>query len=195
MKVSLTGRRLEISDAFRTELAQKLDKLTRYKIDFTTVTAVASIERERHCLEVTLRASDGFTFAASASTGDLYSSIDPVVEKLENQLRRYKDRMSSHSPRVKRDYAKTASRMVLAAPLPDSPAPKAKAGAAAEAEEKQDAIIFEEKIELVPMSVEEAMQQLESLERQFWLFLNEDYKLNVLYRRHDGHYGLIEPEL
>lgn len=192
MKVSLTGRRLNISEAFRNELEQKLDKLSRYKIDFTAVSAVASIERERHCLEVTLRAADGFTFAASAGTGDLYSSIDPVVEKLENQMRRYKDRMSSHSPRVKRDYARTASRLVLAGPLPAAPpAPDRKA----EEEEKQDEIIFAEKIELVPMSVDEAIHQMEALERHFWLFLNEDYKLNVLYRRQDGHYGLIEPEL
>lgn len=194
MKVSLTGRRLDISDAFRKELEQKLDKLTRYKIDFTSAVAVASIERERHCLEVTLRGNDGFTFAASASTGDLYSSIDPVVEKLEGQVRRYKDRMASHSPRVKKDFAKTASRKMLAGPVPDYGKPPAAPADDANGE-KRDTIIYEEKIELVPMSVEEAMHQMEVLERAFWLFLNEDYKLNVLYRRQDGHYGLIEPEL
>ncbi|HNW92776.1 MAG TPA: HPF/RaiA family ribosome-associated protein, partial [bacterium] len=163
-----------------------------HKIEFSAVSAVASIERERHCLEVTMRGSDGFTYSASAITGDLYSSIDPVVEKLEVQLRRYKEKLTSHSPRQKRDYAKTASRKVLGSPVAGVVPPPAEDN---EADDKPDAIIFEEKIELIPMSVDEAIEQFEALERPFWLFLNEDYKLNVLYRRHDGHYGLIEPEL
>lgn len=191
MNLAITGRHLDITDALREQLLGKLGRLDRYKLEFITANAVASVERGRHRLEINLRNRDGFTFTTDVVSGDMYANIDLGIEKLEKQIRKYKEKSRSHLARSKQQAEqRTASRTVFSLELPDAEEKPEPAGDAPD-----QTIIFEEKIDLLPMSVNEAILQMETIDRAFWLFLNEDYRLSVIYKRRDGQYGLIVPEL
>jgi putative sigma-54 modulation protein len=174
MQLFVKGRNLEITDALRAYAEEKIQRLTRYLENIVAATVVLSIEKHRQIAEVTLRVRD-LTIRAEESTDDLYSSIDLVVEKLERQILRYKERIVAHMDRG-------TLRVEWEAP----PAP---AGAEA------PRVVKVKRFAVKPAEVEEAILQMDLLGHAFYVFRNaRTEEVNVLYRRRDGHYGLIEPE-
>jgi putative sigma-54 modulation protein len=175
MQLSVKGRNLEVTDALRSYAEEKLTRLTKYLENIVTANVVLSVEKHRQIAEVTLRVRD-LTIRAEESTDDLYSSIDLVMEKLERQILRYKERIAAHVTRG----ATREERGVSAA------------SALGEAESR---LVKTKRFAVKPAEVDEAVMQMNLLGHSFYVFRNaRTDEVNVVYRRRDGHYGLIEPE-
>jgi putative sigma-54 modulation protein len=174
MQLSVKGRNLEITDALRQYAEEKLGRLTKYLEQIVSASVVLSVEKHRHLAEVTLRVRE-LTIRAEESTGDLYSSIDLVAEKLERQILRYKERIVAHNARA-----------TLREP---------REAAAEERVPEGPRVVKTKRFAVKPTEISEAVMQMELLGHSFYVFRNaRTEEVNVLYRRRDGNYGLIEPE-
>ncbi|MBI4536993.1 MAG: ribosome-associated translation inhibitor RaiA [candidate division NC10 bacterium] len=173
MLLSVKGRNLEITDALRQYAEEKLGRLTKYLEQIVSASVVLSVEKHRQIAEVTLRVRE-LTIRAEESTGDLYSSIDLVAEKLERQILRYKERIVGHGVRG---------------------AARESRGAAGEPRLEEGArVVKTKRFAVKPTEIEEAILQMDLLGHSFYVFRNaRTEEVNVLYRRRDGNYGLIEP--
>jgi len=174
MQLSVTARNLEITPALRSYAEEKLTRLTKYLEHIVTAHVVLSVNKHRQTAEVTLRVRD-LTIRAEEESDDLYSSIDLVVEKLERQILRYKERIVTHAGR-------SGPRSVRG---PVSPTTV----------EEEPRVVKTKRFAVKPVPTEEAILQMNLLGHSFYVFRNSaTEEVNVLYRRRDGHYGLIEPE-
>ena len=177
MQVSVTFRKVEPSDTVRNYATDKLHRIKRYVEDPIEAHVVLSVEKFRHLAEVTINAN-GLLINGAEETGDLYSAIDMVIDKLEAQIKKHRRRLRQRKgDGGARGQMKTS---VL----------RQEEGL----EEESPQVIKTEQVYAKPMDVEEAVMQLELARSEFMFFTNSKTKtINVLYRRKDGHYGLIEP--
>ena len=174
MQLSVKGRNLEVTDAIRAYAEEKVQRMTRYLEHIVSGTVYLSVEKHQQIAEVTLRVRD-LTIRAEESTDDLYSSIDLVAEKLERQILRYKERIAAH---VSRSGGREEREV--------APAPPA-------VEDLQ--VVKTKRFAVKPAEVDEAVLQMDLLGHNFYVFRNaRTDEVIVVYRRRDGHYGLIEPE-
>ena len=174
MQLSVKGRNLEVTDAIRAYAEEKVQRMTRYLEHIVSGTVYLSVEKHQQIAEVTLRVRD-LTIRAEESTDDLYSSIDLVTEKLERQILRYKERIAAH---VNRSGGREAWEVAPAPPV---------------VEDLQ--VVKTKRFAVKPAEVDEAVLQMDLLGHNFYVFRNaRTDEVNVVYRRRDGHYGLIEPE-
>jgi len=172
MNIIVNGRHLEITPALRSYAEEKLKKFDRYLSHITEATVTLSIEKYRHKAEVLLKAN-GILIQAEGITGEIYSAIDEVVEKLEKQVKKYKEKLVSH----RKGEGKSAPEVVPASQEPE-----------------QGRIIKKKRFDMKPMSPDEAAMQMELLDKAFFVFSNHTTgEINVIYRRNDGNFGLIEP--
>jgi putative sigma-54 modulation protein len=175
MHFSVKGRNLEITPAIRAYAQEKLNRLTRYLENIVSMHVVLSLAKHRQIAEVTLHVRD-LTIRAEEESDDLYSSIDLVAEKLERQILRYKERIAMRGGRGA-DRESQVSVEVRAV-----------------AEEPR--VVRTKRFAVKPAAVDEAILQMDLLGHNFYVFRNAaTEEVNVLYRRRDGHYGLIEPEV
>jgi putative sigma-54 modulation protein len=171
MNIIVNGRNLEVTPALKKYAEGKIKKFDRYLSNITEAIVTLSIEKYRHKVEVLLKVN-GYLIQAEGITGEIYASIDEVVEKLERQVKKYKEKLVSHRKEGR------ASEIPLWAL----------------ATEETGRIIKNKRFELKPMSSDEAAMQMELLSKDFFVFTNETSgEINVIYRRRDGNYGLIEP--
>jgi putative sigma-54 modulation protein len=176
MQFSVTARNVEITPALRAYAEEKLSRLTRYLENIVSLHVVLSVNKHRQTAEVTLRVRD-LTIRAEEEGNDLYSSIDLVAEKLERQILRYKERILAHAARG----GNRGNRSTKAAPVAE--------------QEEEPRIVKTKRFAVKPAGVDEAILQMNLLGHNFYVFRNATTEqVNVLYRRQDGHYGLIEPE-
>jgi putative sigma-54 modulation protein len=172
MNIVVNGRNLEITPALKTYAEDKIGKFDRYLSNITEAVVTLSIQKYRHKAEVLLKAN-GMMIQAEGVTGEIYSSIDEVVEKLQRQVKKLKGK--SRSSRKGEGKAKAA---------PPSEAPREEAGS----------VIKRKRFAMKPMTPEEAAMQLELSDMSFFVFNNDQSgEINVIYRRNDGDLGLIEP--
>jgi putative sigma-54 modulation protein len=170
MKIIVNGRHLEITPALKSYAEDKLNKFDRYLSQITEATVTLSVEKYRHKAEVLLKAN-GVMIQAEGVTGEIYSSIDEVVEKLEKQVKKYKEKIRSH----RKGEGKGE-------PVPTTVEPE------------QGKIIKKKRFDMKPMSPDEAAMQMELLDKNFFVFSNQTSgEINVIYKRSDGNFGLIEP--
>ncbi len=175
MQLSVKGRNLEVTDALRAYAEEKVQRMTRYLDQIVSANVNLSVEKHRQIAEVTLRVRD-LTIRAEESTEDLYSSIDLVAEKLERQILRYKERIAAH---VGRTGGREGRGEAIAPP----------------ASPETTRIVRTKRFAVKPAEVDEAILQMDLLGHNFYVFRNaRTDEVNVVYRRQDGHYGLIEPE-
>ena len=173
MNVTITGKNMEVTDYLRELALKKIEKLDKYFPQDTEAQVVMSVEKSRHIIEVTIPYRGG-VIRGEEVTGDMYASIDNVVAKLDRQIQKHKTRLSKS---LRYD---------------DAPA---QADYADERESNGPEIVRVKRFVMKPMTVEEAMLQIELLGHNFFVFTNaETEQINVLYTRKDGNYGLIEPE-
>jgi len=175
----LVGRNVEVTDAIRNYLEKKLARLERYFDGIQDAKVVLSYAGSPHVerrakAEIQINVPGGLV-RVEEEDPDLYAAIDRAVEVLEKQLKRFKGRLMG-----KRHTA-----------LGPAPAPL-------EAEEAEEPftpeIVRVKRFEMKPMTPEDAALQMEALGHAFFVFENSDTgEINVIYRRKDGHYGLIEP--
>ena len=177
MNLNITFRHVEPSEALKQYAIEKVQRLTRYFDGVVEGHVILGQEKIRHLAEVTLQAN-GLRINAKQENADFYSAIDNVVDKLERQLVRYKEKLKRHKPLTNRE------RRSL----------KEKVYAYESFEEEAPRVLQTEHYDTLPMNIDEAVMEMDLTERSFLVFTDEDDKVKVVYRRDDGHYGLIEPE-
>jgi putative sigma-54 modulation protein len=172
MNIILTGRNLEIAPALKNYVEKKLKRFNRYLSNISEAVVTISVEKYRHKVEVLLKVN-GFLIQAESITGEVYSSIDDVAEKLERQIKKYKEKLVSH----RKSEGKGVP--VLTESVSNTDVRR---------------IIKNKQFELKPMSPDEAAMQMDLLDKNFFVFTNYNSgDINVVYRRKDGNFGLIEP--
>ncbi|MEW6726566.1 ribosome hibernation-promoting factor, HPF/YfiA family [Desulforudis sp. 1088] len=170
MRVNVRGKNIEVTDALRSYVEKRLNKLGKLLNNFGDAQVTLSVERDSHRVEVTIPIN-GMILRGEEATPDMYASVDLVVEKLEKQVEKFKGRLGK---RLRTAEARDA-----------------------EAEEQEDPfrVVRVKRFAIKPMQVEEAVMQMNLLGHSFFVFSNaETQEVNVVYRRKDGNYGLIEPE-
>jgi putative sigma-54 modulation protein len=183
MRVTVTGKNVQVTDALKSYAEKKLQKLTRYFSSIKDAQVTQSIQRNWHIVEVQVE-GDGIFLRAEERSGDMYASIDAVVEKLEKQAKRFKGKLMAH-PRVAEGVLTTE----------EGAEPSLDELSDDETEEGMPTIVKMKRFAIKPMIAEEAAMQMGLLNHDFFVFLNaETEQVNVLYRRKDGNYGMIEPE-
>jgi putative sigma-54 modulation protein len=183
MELTIKGKNVEVNDRLRDYVHKKIGRLDRYLPSISEAWVELSFEgtkaaQDRQVCQVTVRSS-GTILRAEERSDDMFTSIDAVLDKMYRQIARYKG---------KRKNRWRAADMVVE-PLP--------AGFEEEEYEGEGAnIVRSKRFPMTPMHPEEAVEQMELLGHSFFVFYNaEEGQLNVLYRRKDGDYGLLQPEL
>ena len=179
MQVSVTFRKIEPSSTLRRYAQEKLYRIKKYVEDPIEAHVVLSVEKFRHIAEVNINAN-GFRLKGEEETGDLYSAIDMVVDKVEAQIKKYRHK-------IKKRKSDSGSKPLLM---------KMNVLASESFEEdREPQIIKTKQINAKPMDVDEAVMQMDLANSEFLVFTNAMTRsINVIYRRKDGNYGLIEPE-
>lgn len=171
MEITVTFRHMEPTAELRSYVEDKVYKIKKYFDSPVDVHIVLGVEKFRHIADMTL-SSDGNKIKAVEQTGDMYSSIDMVMDTIEEQLRRVLSR--------KREYK-----------VEDRKGEPEAQDMVAEPEAK---MIVTEKVDTKPMDLDEAAMQMELSKRNFLVFINSKTdSINVIYKRKDGNLGLIEP--
>ncbi|MDN5326843.1 MAG: putative sigma-54 modulation protein [Moorella sp. (in: firmicutes)] len=174
MELIIRGKNLPVTDALRQYIAKRLGKIERYLDGVDEIQVNLAVTRDKHVVEVTIPLN-GYILRGEEATGDMYGSVDLVVEKIEKQIAKYKTRLNK---KIKNGTIKE-----LAAGQPE------------EENGPEPRLIRTKRFPIKPMPVEEAILQMNLLGHSFFVFSNaETEEVNVLYRRRDGNYGLIEPE-
>ena len=188
MQLNVHGRNIEINEWIEEYVEKKVSKLERFingGLDDVRAELTQSNTRsdeDRYTFQVTMRANKQI-LRAEESTGDIFASIDAAVDKLTRQVKRSVERRRSK----RRQGVATNTDAVMAA-----------AAVREEVADDEDAgrIIRRKQFLLEPMDEDEALDQLELLGHDFYLFFNPDANaVNLVYRRKDGNYGLLQPEI
>lgn len=193
MKFSVTFRRMDATDAIKQYAEEKVKKIKRYFPDPISAHVVLGMERYQHRADINISLSNGLVLKGSESSEDMYSSIDLAVGKIERQVRRYKDKIRSHKPQagpmrafrrdvieedLRADREEEVVEVVEGAPEPGKPLPH---------------VVRSDSFTARAMTVEEAVMQINLMNNAFLVFTNADNEaINVIYRRNDGNYGLID---
>lgn len=183
IKFNIRGENVEVTDAIRAYVEGKIGKLNKYFNDGHEVTAYVNLKvytEKRAKVEVTIPAKNVMLRAEDTSQ-DMYASIDFVEEKLERQIRKYKTRTNRKVRENVPTYKATSDEF---APL-----------AQTEEVEGEIKIVRTKHVSLKPMDAEEAVLQMDMLGHDFYVFTDADTNgTNVVYRRADGRFGVIETE-
>jgi putative sigma-54 modulation protein len=190
MQLSVTFRHMDATDAIREYAREKVERINKYFSDPIKGHVVLSCERGyNHIADVTITLRNGLVIKGQESTEDLYSSIDLVMAKIERQVRRYKEKIRSHRPAAEPSVPPVeVQHTVMAIGADGEQAPSHAATPAA-----MPKVIKKSKFFAQPLSVEEAVMQMNLLGNSFLVFTNADTReVNVVYKREDDTYGLIE---
>jgi putative sigma-54 modulation protein len=188
--VRIQGKHIAVTDALRAYVEQKLSKLPRYFDQVQDAQVVLSVTKDRsrgkaQVVEVTVWC-DGLVLRAEEASDDMYTSIDAVTEKLERQIEKYRSRMiekrRQDESRRRRRTEESAEAALRAGPAETQPVEAAQ-------------VVRTKRFAMKPMTTDEALVQMELLGHAFFVFRQAaTQEINVLYRRRDGDFGLIEPD-
>jgi len=176
MQISIRGKNMEITPALQEYAEKRLSKLGKYLNPEAELQATMSVARGNHIVEV-ICTIGGLLLRGEEATPDMYASVDLVVDKLERQIHKYKTKINR---KLRQKGLKELNEQYINMTLPR--------------EEEEPRLVKTKRFVMKPMTVEEAILQLNLLGHDFFVFTNaETEDINVLYRRKDGNYGLIEP--
>ena len=174
MKIEIVGRNYDVGEKLKDVTAKKLSKLDKYFDEESKAKVSFKKEATTLTIEVMLDYA-GRLVRATASGDNFYDGLDVVLPKLEGQIRKYRTRFDKHQ--------KNSAYLAAAEYFK-------------EAENKQSKVVKQKKFTLKPMTVEEAIEELELLGHTFYVFLEaKSNTVQVIYKRNDGDLGLIEPEI
>ncbi len=177
MRLDIRGRNIEITDALKDYTTKRLSKLEKYIDDARIAQVALSLEGEDHKVEVTIPLN-GVILRGEVTTEDMYSAIDMVVEKLEKQIEK-------HKTKLYRRHRGIGLKQIAGV----EPANKT------DGRDGLYNIVRTKRFALKPMDEEEAILQMGLLGHSFFMFFNSSTdEINVVYKRMDGNYGLIEPD-
>ena len=175
MKVTVIAKNIELTQALKDMVQKKISKLEKYFEGQVEAKATLSVQKNRQIVEVTIPFNGGI-LRGEEETEDMYKSIDLVEDKLERQIRKQKTRLSR----------KNNGSLKFAA-FNDNTLDKV--------EEDEGSLVKVKKFAVKPMDSEEAILQMDLLGHNFFVYQDaESSKVNVVYKRKDGNYGLLEPE-
>lgn len=188
MQLNITFRNLDATDALKQYASEKIERVHKYLDRAGEAHVVLSLERHLHHADISIHAGT-FLLRGREKSEDMYASIDLAMDKIERQLRRYKEKLKRHHGRERvhhRQEMLNHRRVrydVLEVQPPEEPT----------GEEIAPRVIRTNEIVVKPMSVDEAVMQLDLMNSDILVFTNSaSHQMNVVYRRKDGHYGLIE---
>ncbi|TQI65810.1 ribosome-associated translation inhibitor RaiA [Clostridium sp. KNHs216] len=176
MKITVTGRKVNLRDNFKELAAKKLSRFDRVFDDDAQANVVVTLERNRQTVEITIK-SRGMIYRAEATDFEMNDALDQVISALGRQIRKNKTRLEKeiHSAALDQyvqDYLHTA-----------------------EEDDSEYKIVRTKHFFVKPLSTEEAILQMNLLGHQFFMFRDEQSgEINVVYKRKDGNYGLLEPD-
>ena len=173
MRVTVIGKNIDVTPALREIVEKKISKLDRYFKPNVAARATLTVQKNSQIFEVTIP-FNGVILRCEESTDDMYKSIDLVQAKLERQIRKQRTKLQRRSNESLRfsNFDEVALE-----------------------EDDQGEIVKVKKFNIKPMSTEEAILQMELVEHNFFVFKDADTdNVNVIYKRKDGNYGLLEPD-
>lgn len=173
MDIALTARHLEMTDAIKTRIHEKMQRISRMTGEGAKADVVVAVEKYRQKVEITLH-THGKIVHAESVTSDLYGSLDLVVDKLERQIHRFKEKFLTHRDghRSEEGGIPSGGEKPLALPM----------------------LVKTKKFPVKAMALEDAILQMELLDKDFFLYLDpESSAMRLLYRRRDGSLGQIAP--
>jgi putative sigma-54 modulation protein len=175
MKITIRGENTEITDGLRDYVEKKLSKLTRYFEQINEAQVTAATHRGRYIVEATIPLNSFILRAEEISDENLYAAVDLVVEKLEKQIQK-------HRTKLYRRFRNQGLKNLITTMGDEDTV-------------EMPSVVRTKRFAIKPMQVEEAILQMSLLGHDFFVFSNsETEQVNVLYRRKDGNFGLIEPE-
>ncbi len=174
MKIIVSGKNLEVTNALRDQVIGKLEKFSKYFDDDIEAQATLSVEKNRQIIEITIPLN-GTILRAEEETQDMYTSIDNAINKLQKQIGKHKTKLENryrgHNT-IRFENIPTARK---------------------EPEDEMN-IVKTKRFAIKPMDAQEAVLQMDLLGHNFYVFTNADTdEVNVVYKRRNGDYGLIEP--
>lgn len=174
MKVKVIGRNVEVTKALKEIVEKKVSRLERYFKPEVEAHVLLSVQKSTHTAEVTIP-FNGVILRAEEANGDMYNSVDLVIEKIERQIRKQKTKMQR----------KIQGESLIYGLIPEEN----------NEDEKDGKVVKTKRFAIKPMATEEAILQMELLGHNFFVYMDDDTsEVNVIYKRKDGNYGLIEPE-
>lgn len=172
MAITVRGKNIDITPALKDYVEKRVGKITKYFENLGEITVVLTVSKGRHIVEVTVPVN-GMLLRGEESTSDMYTSIDLVIEKLEKQIEKYKTKIA-------RQLKHSGFKFEAPAQVPA---------------DTEEFVVKTKRFAVKPLNVEEAIMQMNLINHDFYVFTNSDTEqVNVVYRRKDGAYGLIEPE-
>lgn len=175
MTINYKGKNIEVTPALKEHAEKKIGRLSRIMdIDKVTVTLIAEGNREKAEVSMMIK---GYLLRGEDSGQDVFAAIDTVVDKLEKQLVKYKEKLQRKTKKDKGKIAEAAVEEVAYA-------------------EPDDELVRTKRFQVKPMTVDEAIMQMNMIGHSFFVFSNSENEeeINVVYVRNDGKYGLIVPE-
>ena len=182
MQVNITFRHLESTEALKSHANDKVQHIQRYIDRPSEAHVVLYVENLEHHADINLKAGP-FLLRGRAKSGDMYASIDAAAEKIERQLKKHKEKLKNHKVVERANGARAVDIRhqvfdIAAFDVAKSPS---------------DRVVKSSTFQAKPMTLDEAVLQLDLLNSQFFVFQNaKDHAINVVYRRDDGSFGLIE---
>lgn len=173
MKITYVARKVTLRDNFKERVERKLLKFEKIFSDNADATVVVTLEKNRQTVEITIK-DNSMVYRAESTMPEMNDALDKVAEMLQRQLRRHKTRLS------KRLRAGTLDDFFVDSLQDES--------------EEEINVVRKKQIPVKPVSIEEAILQMEMTGHKFYMFVNADTnEINVVYARDDGAYGLLEP--
>ncbi len=184
MNVTVSGKHMDITDGLRDHIDGGLERFTEHFDNTIDVNVILGIEKHRHIAEINLHAN-GMHINAKNISGDMYSSFDTALSKINKQIRKHKARINRHQPRTARE-AREYEHLVIDVPFQSD-----------EHEsngELQHRVVQRKNVEIRNLTIEEAAMQLDLLHLPFYVFHNHvTDRINVISHHGDGTYALIDP--
>ena len=179
MNIAVRGKNIEVTPALRDYVEKRVSKVTKYFSEVGNISSVLEVEKSKQSVELTVSV-DGIILRAQETTDDMYASVDLVIDKIERQIRKHKTKLMKKFRNGNNGTSQFFSDLV-----PDSTIL-----------EEDYKVIKTKRFTIKPMTVEEAIMQMNLLNHDFFVFFDaDDEAVSVVYKRSDGNYGLILPEL
>ncbi len=176
MGLTVTFRHLEPNNALKSYSEEKVLKIERYVPNLNDVHVILSLEKRRHIAEVIINVNKGKITAKEVSEDNMYSAIDLVMDKIESQARKYKDKLTSH-----KDQHRKAKHNILSVE--------------SVSDNDETDVVRTESVIVEVMTLDDAIENIKLIDNEFLVFKNSATEsVNILYKRRDGDLGLIEPD-
>ena len=177
MKITITGRKVMLRDNFKERVEKKLSKFNRIFDEDAEANVTVTLEKDRQTVEVTIK-QHGMVYRAESTTHEMNESLDKVIDILGRQIRKNKSRLAK----------KLRSGLIEEYIAIGHEEPE-------EEDESEYKVVRSKQFPVKPLDVEEAILQMNMVGHQFYMFRNfETGEINVVYRRKNGTYGLLEPD-